>query len=161
MGSFTASTLAHDAARSVGDMESMRMGVTKIYKGDLVLIKTDGYAYSAYSTGATGDQFVGVAAETVDNTLNMFGSAASAGDKEIRVWLEGEFEYPIASGNINTVLGVPCYNDRGAGTATPQMVTVTAGAHACKVGNIVKLNGTQTASTSARVRISSFSAVAT
>lgn len=154
MGSFTASTVAHDLQRSVGDMESMRLGVTKVYKGDIVVLKTDGYAYSAYETGATGDQFVGVAAETVDNT------GGSAGDKEVRVWLTGIFTFDIASSTIETDLGLTVYATEGAGTDTPRKVVTVAPAHPVPVGQIVKLIGTQTAATQCRVRITSFSTVA-
>jgi len=164
MGAFTASTVAHDAGRSSADLESFRMGITKIWKGDQVVIKTDGYAYSAYVTGAAGDQFIGVAAETVDNRYLIAGDAdsgaAAVGDRNINVWQEGVFEFDIASSTIETALGLAVYNERGA-TGTPRLVTVTAGASGVQVGVIVGIIGTVTAFTKCRVRITAMSAVAT
>ena len=166
MGSFTASTKAHDAERSEGDMESMLMGITKIWKGDIVVIKTDGYAYSSYTAGAAGDQFIGVASETVDNRYITNGvadsGAASEGDREVAVWLEGIFEFDLpASATIGTELGLTVYVEDGSvGAATPRMVTKTApAAQPLIAGQIVELVGTQTATTVCRVRITPFSAV--
>jgi len=157
MASWTVSTVPHDNKYSPGQQHSFLMGITKIYKGDIVVLKTDGYVYAAYETGAGGDQFVGVAAETQDNTLG------SVGEKRIDVWLKGVFEFTCVASNINTALGLACYNDRGAGAGTPTTVTVTAGAHAVKVGNIAELipiAGAVTAAVKCRVRIAPFSAVA-
>ena len=158
---FAASTAPHDLGRSPGDMESMKMGITKIYKGDLVVIKTNGYAYSVYETGAAGDQFVGVAAETVDNLTNAVGATAALGEKEIRVWLEGIFTFDVAASTIGTDLGLTVYATEGTTTDGPRMViTAAPGAHPFIVGVITKLLGDVTAATTCRVRISSFSAVA-
>ena len=140
----------------------MRMGIAKIYKGDMVVKKTDGYVYQAYTAGAAGDQFCGVAAETIDNTLG------SAGDKQIRVWLEGTFEFALAAaGNINAILGVIAYVEDGSvGAGTPTTVTITApAAQPMIAGRIVELipptaGGAMTACVRCRVRISSFSAIA-
>jgi hypothetical protein len=164
MGSFTASTIAHDAKRAAGDLLAIRMGITKIFKGDIVVLKTDGYCYSAYATGATGDQFVGVAAETLDNRYLTEGDsgsgAASAGDRQIRCWQEGVFEFDCASATIQTDLGLTAWASEGSGTDTPRMILRAAPAHPCIVGVIVELIGTQTAATKCRVRISAWSAVA-
>jgi len=166
MGSWTASTVPHDTARSEGQMLSMRMGVTKIWKGDLVVIKTDGYAYSAYTAGAAGDQFIGVAAETRDNTYKVEGDstsgAAAVGDKQCRVWIEGIFDMDLAvAATIETELGLPVYVADGSVNAdTPRTVTVTApAAQPIFCGNIVELLGSVVASTKCRVRITPFTAV--
>ena len=82
---FAVSTANREPNMSAGDMVPLSMGITKIWKGDIVLCKADGYAYSAYATGATGDKFMGVAAETVDNT------GGSAGDETINVYTTGVF----------------------------------------------------------------------
>jgi len=164
MGSFTASTIAHDSKRSPGDMLGMRMGITKIFKGDIVIIKTDGYAYSAYNAGTTGDQFVGVAAETRDNRYLIEGDsgsgAAAAGDRECRCWQEGIFEFECASATIETDLGLTAWAAEGSGTDNPRMILRAAPAHPCIVGVIVALVSSQTAATKCRVKIRGFSAVA-
>ncbi len=123
---------ATDTERKDGDILAYKMGVTKIWKGDIVILKTDGYAYSSYETGATGDQFIGIAEETVDNT------GGSAGDLNIRVYRKygSLHKLEISSTAIATDLGLPVYNDRAAG---PKFVTTTAGSHACLVGNIAQL----------------------
>lgn len=58
----------------------------RIYKGALVSVRSDGYAYPARSGTAT-DQFVGVAIESVDNT------GGAAGAKSVRVQKQGTFVY--------------------------------------------------------------------
>jgi hypothetical protein len=141
MGSFTASTVAHDIKRSPGDLLAIKMGITKIWKGDNVLIKTDGYAYSAYATGAGGDQFVGVAAETVDNRYQTEGdsssAAAAAGDRSCQCWQNGIVDRDIATCAIETDLGLPVYQAIGGGTDHPRMVIVADPGDAPLVGKIV------------------------
>lgn len=151
---FTASTAVGQTDRSDGVKLSFLAGATDIYKGDQVLLKTDGYAYSAYATGATGDQFIGVAAE------NCINSAGSAGDLSVEVWVEGVFQMDIASGAIADLMGFPAYNERGA-SGTPRMVTVTAGSHGCVIGNIVECVDSVTACTKVRVKLTAFSTAAT
>jgi hypothetical protein len=122
MAAFTASTVAHDAERQAADLLAIKMGITKIFKGDNVVLKTDGYCYSAYATGAIGDQFVGIAAETKDNRYRTEGdsssAAATAGDRSIDCWQNGiiDRDYPAANAAIQTDLGLPVYC--AVGTAT-------------------------------------------
>lgn len=160
MASFTASTVAHDAKRQAGDLLAIKMGITKIWKGDNVLIKTDGYAYSAYDTGATGDQFVGIAAETVDNRYTQEGdsasAAATAGDRSINCWQNGIVDRDIATCAIATDLGLTCHCTVGTGTDTPRMVIVAATGHPCLAGKIVGI----ISSTKVRMQITAWSAVA-
>jgi len=141
MASFTASTVAHDIKRSPGDLLAIKMGKTKIWKGDNVLIKTDGYAYSTYETGAGGDQFVGIAAETVDNRYQTEGdsasAAAAAGDRSCQCWQNGIVDRDIATCAIETDLGLPVYAAIGGGTDHPRMVIVADPGNAPLVGKIV------------------------
>ena len=140
MASFTASSVAHDVKRSPGDLLAIKMGITKIWKGDNVLIKTDGYAYSTYATGAAGDQFIGIAAETVDNRYTQEGdassAAAAAGDRTCPCWQNGIVDRDIAAAAIETDLGLPVYAAIGA-TDHPRMVVVADPGDAPLVGKIV------------------------
>ena len=141
MASFTASSVAHDAKRSPGDLLAIKMGITKIWKGDNVLIKTDGYAYSTYITGAVGDQFVGIAAETVDNRYSVEGdassAAAAAGDRTCPCWQNGIVDRDITTCAIATDLGLAVYAAIGGGTDHPRMVIVADPGDAPLVGKIV------------------------
>lgn len=122
MASFTASTIAHDPFREAGDLLAIKMGITKIFKGDNVVLKTDGYCYSAYTVGAAGDQFVGIAAETVDNRYLIADDSASgasaAGNRSCQCWQNGivDRDYPAANAAIQTDLGLAVYC--AVGTAT-------------------------------------------
>lgn len=124
---FGASTAARDANYQVGDMYAVKMGIGTIYKGDIVVIKAaDGYAYSQYATGATGDSFVGVAAETITATV--------AGATRIRVYTEGVFEFTWASA-AQTNVGDLAYSQPGA-SGSP---TVVGGAdtHSTLIGKVL------------------------
>ncbi len=80
-------TTEYDALDKEGFLIAYPVGANvRIYKGALVSVRTDGFAYPARSGTAT-DQFVGVAIETVDN----IGGAAGA--KSVRVQKEGTFVY--------------------------------------------------------------------
>jgi len=143
MGSFTASSVAHEIARSPGDQLAIKMGITKIWAGDNVVLKTDGYAYSAYATGAAGDQFVGVAAETKDNRYTVEGDSASAaavaGDRSISCWQNGiiDRDYPAANADIAVDLGLPVYCAVGATADTPRSVIKSTAGKETACGKIV------------------------
>lgn len=66
-----------------------------IYKGAIVTIRTTTGAYIGYAAPAGGgftfEQFAGIAAETIDNTLG------ANGDATIEVWTSGRFLLPIQS----------------------------------------------------------------
>jgi hypothetical protein len=81
-----AATAKVDSQRKDSDLISYKMGAVKIYKGTLVVVRADGYAYPARNSTAT-DVFIGVAYETVDN------SAGAAGDKEVLVQTTGTFVF--------------------------------------------------------------------
>lgn len=131
---FTVSTADNDMAHKQGDLVAVSMGVTKIWKGDIVLAKVgDGYAYSLYATGAQYDTFLGIAAETIDN------SAGSAGDLSIRVYRKGVFPFIVASG-VQTMVGDLMYGDAST-NGTPRTVAATAG-HSPLIGPVVEYEST-------------------
>lgn len=96
-----AATAARNAQMKEASPVSYKMGAVKIYKGTLVSLRSDGYAYPSRS-GTSTDVFIGVADETVDN------SAGSAGDKEILVRKTGTFVFAKGTAVIADV-GIACY----------------------------------------------------
>lgn len=110
-----ASTGPREAQRKPGQIVAYKMGVVRINKGTLVVAyNADGYAYPARAGASTpGDNFLGVAYETVDN------SAGPAGSQTIRVQKTGTyvFAYPSAT---QTLVGDPIY------AADDQTLTSTA-----------------------------------
>ena len=78
---WTASTAKRDTKKSPNGLLSGPMADNEvIYKGDIVRSIASGY-WSSQAAPATGDMFVGVATETVDNT----GTGHAAGAKNITV----------------------------------------------------------------------------
>lgn len=77
----SAITEAKDVRRQPGEVLSYKMAAVKVWEGALVSVNSSGYVTNA--TDASGDIFVGVADETVDN------SGGSAGDKELKVRIGG------------------------------------------------------------------------
>jgi len=97
----TAATAAVDTPRREGEVLDIPVAAsTKIYKGTQVCYSS-GYAVS--STGADGQAFAGVAYETVDN------SSGSAGEKTVRVYRKGIFEFDLASA-AQTDVGLEVYS---------------------------------------------------
>lgn len=104
----TATTVDVDTPRREGEIVSLKVAAsTTIYKGSMVCLSS-GYAVS--STGTDSQPFVGVAYEGCDN------SSGSAGDKSVRVYRKGIFEYTLASAAI-TDIGSTVY---GADNVTVQ-----------------------------------------
>lgn len=69
-----AATAPREAAKKAGEIISYPLAAaTKIYKGTLVFVTAAGYAIPA-RTGTATDVFVGVAAETQDNTAGAAGA---------------------------------------------------------------------------------------
>lgn len=68
---------------------------TIIYSNSLVCLNTSGYAVSAADTA--NFKFLGVAAEYVDN------SAGANGDKSVRVWRKGVYEFGASSMAITNI----------------------------------------------------------
>jgi len=77
----------YDPQAKEGNLIAYPVGANVIiYKGALVSVRNNGYAYPARS-GVSTDQFVGVAYETVNN------SGGSDGAKVVRVLKRGTFVY--------------------------------------------------------------------
>ena len=140
---YAVSTGVWDMERSISDIIPFKIAAVKIWKGSLVMINAAGFLDVASDT-ATGDQFAGVSAETVDN------SAGSAGDKWINVWQTGVFTFKHA-GAARTDLGLPAYI--GLYTADSQQTVLSAGdetTHDMMCGTIV---GVSAESSATRVRV--------
>jgi hypothetical protein len=129
---WTATTAAVDTDYEDGIILSLPMVDNKIiYKGDLVRITAEGYASGSSTAPATGDMFIGMALETVDNTK----TGHATGGKSVRVVTEGTVEVFKGTAAI-TDLGCLAYNSV---TVDAQTVDVSAGTHACLVGAVVGL----------------------
>lgn len=129
---FVASTAARETQRKDDKILSIpMMDNVSIFKGDLVLIDATGYARPVYATGTTADTFVGVAMESVDNTL----TGHAAGLKSIRVYRDGSFIFTKASA-AQTDVGIAVYTDVSA-AGTPQTV-LTAASKASFVGIVTE-----------------------
>lgn len=95
-------TAEYDPLPKAGELVAYPVGASAvIYKGALVSVRSDGYAYPSRSGTAT-DVFVGVAYETVDN------SGGSAGAKKVRVLKSGTYIYN-GSGFTQASVGLPFY----------------------------------------------------
>ncbi|MFQ3550393.1 MAG: hypothetical protein SNJ70_11670 [Armatimonadota bacterium] len=95
----SATQQARESKRKDGKLISYPMAQAKIPKGALVCINADGYAVNAVDSA--NHTFAGVAFETVDN------SAGANGDKNIRVFTSGTFEFVDGGGNCaQTDIGV-------------------------------------------------------
>lgn len=117
-------TVAREDLRQDGVLTAYKMNNVKLLKGTLVALDTDGYVKKAADTAS--EKFVGVAFETVDN------SAGSDGDKTIRVWQTGTFEFAFngtasqadvgkavyASDNQTVALAATLTNDVAVGFIT-------------------------------------------
>lgn len=89
-----------DVRRQPGEVLPFKLNNVKIFEGALVSVNSSGYAVNA--TDTSGDIFVGVADETVDN------SGGSAGDKEIKVRIGGivnvDSEFSAAQTNVTDLV---------------------------------------------------------
>ena len=115
---------------SPGDIKSYTLAASMtIVKGDIIVVKPDGYAYKAYAAagGATLDVFVGTAME---NKVTAVGEITT----KLKVQTEGEAEFIIAGSSIADV-GNIAYHESGA-TGNAQTVTVTAPAHPIRIGHV-------------------------
>ena len=114
--------------RASADQFAFSMGVDIIYEGSLVAIAS-ATGYALPGSDAADRQFVGVAAEKVDN------SGGSAGDKTVRVWQTGVFEFTYgAGGGAQPIVGeLVCITD-------DQSVDLPTGtSNEIPVGRIVEL----------------------
>ena len=91
-----------ETSRKVGGLKSYLMGTDIIYKGSFVAVNAAGLAVAfPVAASAVGLRFVGVAMEQVDDS-------AAAGDKWVRVFTEGEFEF-VASSITQVMVGEMMY----------------------------------------------------
>jgi hypothetical protein len=92
-------TAGRDAKRSVGDLQSVPIAAsTVIYGGTIVTTNASGYAQVGGDDAST--TFVGIAADTVDN------SSGSAGDKSVTVYTEGSFELAFTGTATQASVGI-------------------------------------------------------
>lgn len=121
-----------DATRSVtikkqdGDLQGYPVAtLNKIYAGTFVVLNSSGYAKGG--SASAGEKFVGIAAETVDN------SAGANGAKWVNVWTRGHFEMAASSIAQASVGADMYYIDNQTFDETD------AGSLGIKVGKLVKV----------------------
>lgn len=96
---------------------------TRIYQGTLVYITAAGYADDDTATGVNA--FAGIAVGEADN------SSGSAGDIEVEVYTEGDFELTGTS-FAQTDVGMPIYGDDNYATV------VSLGSTSVRIGTVVR-----------------------
>jgi len=106
-----------------GCIRSYPVADVHIYEGTLVYLTAAGYATDVTATGVNG--FVGIALSEVDN------SAGSAGDLNVEVWAEGDFELTL-TGGAQAEVGSIVYGDDN------YACVVTIGSTSVPIGRIVK-----------------------
>lgn len=113
----TALTAAREAKRQASDYAIYPVAKsTKIYKGGLVVSKTDGYAYPGKD--GSGYEFLGVAAENGDNS-----GSATDGAVEVRVYKTGIFQFTKASAtqtDVGTIMYI--HDDQTVGSTSTNSV---------------------------------------
>jgi len=97
----TAIAARKDVRRQPGEVVSFKQAAVKIWEGALVSVNAAGYVTNA--TDAANDLFVGVADETIDN------SVGAAGDKEIQVRVGGIVNVVSGFSAAQSNLGDPVY----------------------------------------------------
>ena len=105
----------HSTKYKEGDLASFALAAVKVYKGSLVCASS-GYASH---TPVASTPFLGVAAETVDN------SGGSAGDNNIRVHTTGVFYFLCGSLTVANI-GAEMFWDYGSSGAPNKMATSVA-----------------------------------
>lgn len=107
-----------------GDKRSYPVAAsTRIYQGTLVYLNAAGYATDETATGVNA--FIGVATGEANNT------SGSAGDIEVEVYTEGDFELTGTS-FAQTDVGMPIYADDN------YACVLTLGATSVRIGTIVR-----------------------
>jgi hypothetical protein len=101
---------------------------TRIYQGTLVYLTATGYADDDSATGVNG--FAGIAIEDVDN------SAGSAGDKNVEVYADGDFELVGAGSYTLSDIGQTIYGDDN------YVISTSIGATSVPIGVCVGLVST-------------------
>lgn len=115
---------------------------TTLYKGGLIGLDSSGYAL-ALDQSAGAFKFIGVAAESVDN------SGGAAGAKSINVTKSGSFVFKAAESAAQANIGLSAL-----ASSDWEVVTSSSGlAHSIAVGTVVGLESTSTGAAGYRVRI--------
>lgn len=115
---------------------------TKIFKGGLVGLNSSGFAI-ALDQSAGAFKFIGVAAESVDN------SGGTAGAKSINVTKSGSFVFKAAETAAQAKVGAQAL----ASSDWEVVSTATGLTNSIAVGTIVGLETTSTGAAGYRVRI--------
>lgn len=106
-----------------GCIRSYPVAAVHIYEGTLVYLTAAGYATDVTATGVNG--FVGIARSEVDN------SAGNAGDLNVEVWAEGDFELTVTSGAQAEVGSIVYGDDNYA-------CVLSIGSTSVPIGRVVK-----------------------
>lgn len=123
---------AKDDLRQEGVIVSVPLAAVKVYKGAILTFNSAGYA----DVGDASEPLAGIAVETVDN------SGGSAGDKSVRVYREGVFEFACSS-TTQASVGLNAF------VTDDQTVHFTSAAGLVPIGQVVGL----TSATKVRVHI--------
>jgi hypothetical protein len=94
-------TVDREDLRQDGILVSVPLSNVKVFKGSLLAFNTSGYAVKAADTASFN--LAGVAYEQVDN------ASGSAGDKEVRVWRTGVFEFNFSGTASQADVGKAVY----------------------------------------------------
>jgi hypothetical protein len=94
-------TADREDLRQDGILVQYPVSNVKLFKGSIVAVNTSGYAVKGVDTASFF--LAGVAYEQVDN------SAGSAGDKKIRVWRKGIFEFNFSGTASQADVGKSVY----------------------------------------------------
>lgn len=111
-------------ARREGCKRSYKAAAVHIYQGTLVFLTAAGYATDVTATGVNG--FLGIAVEEVDN------SAGSAGDMDVEVWTEGDFQLLGTATVVIADVGSQVY------AADNFLTTLALGAATVPIGKVVE-----------------------
>lgn len=137
-------TKAYEAYERPGLVVSYAMAAVKIFKGALVGVDGSGWA-RPMAPGTSNLKFVGVAAETVDN------SGGSAGERSLNISKSGTFTFKAGAGfaPVQADLG----KELNALTDWEVILAAPPAGTAYKVGTIVALERTSAGEAGVRVRI--------
>jgi hypothetical protein len=114
-------TADREDQRQDGILVAVPLSNVKVFKGSLLTNNTSGYAVKGADTASF--TLAGVAYEQVDN------SAGSAGDKEVRVWRKGVFEFNFSGTASQADVGKAVYvvDDNTVGLAATTTNDVLVG----------------------------------
>ena len=141
-------TTGYETYERPGLVVAYRLAAAKVWKGGMVGVDATGYL-RPMNPATASLRFMGIANETVDNSLG------NAGDKSANVTKTGSFVMKAPSGYAPTMaeIGREVYaaSDWEANSSSTGLT------NAYKVGTIVAVEGTATGVTGVRVRIDNHS----